>query len=154
MITDDGAWNLDLFGLLEKVIRRIVGIPSPHSVFMESEKSGVADSFGNIKGLNGNGLSQNCKTVITSAWVMLIGNVSLGLSLGAFRRILISSFFKAHPGVAVMYEAGFAAAEENCKTEIGVDSWTDTLEAAKVIQESPSNGSNYALIRRIHQLLS
>ncbi|MBA0786306.1 hypothetical protein Gotri_027510 [Gossypium trilobum] len=118
--------------------------------FMESEESGVADSLGNIKGLNGNGLSQNCKTVITSAWVMLIGNVSLGLSLGAFRRILISSFFKAHPGVAVMYEAGFAAAEENCETEIG----TDTLEPAKAIQESPSNSSNYALIRRIHQLLS
>ncbi|MBA0641341.1 hypothetical protein Goklo_025900 [Gossypium klotzschianum] len=137
MITDDGAWNLDLFGLLEKVL------------FLSKVSMG---NFIKVHGIRKkwNGLSQNCKTVITSAWVMLIGNVSLGLSLGAFRRILISSFFKAHPGVAVMYEAGFAAAEENCKTEIG----TDTLEAAKVIQESPSNGSNYALIRRIHQLLS
>ncbi|MBA0849149.1 hypothetical protein Goshw_012183 [Gossypium schwendimanii] len=132
---------------------------------MESEESGVADSLGNIKGLNGNGLSQTCKTVITSAWVMLIGNVSLGLSLGAFRRIIISSFFKAHPGVVVMYEASFVAANENCETEIrggfvgltGYDNvliQTDTLEVVKAIKESPSNGSNYALIRRIHQLLS
>ncbi|MBA0705395.1 hypothetical protein Golax_017593 [Gossypium laxum] len=150
MITDDGAWNLDLFGLLEKCLWET------SEKFIESEKSGVVDSLGNIKGLNGNDLSQTCKTVITSAWVMLIGNVSLGLSLGAFRRIIISSFFKAHPGVAVMlsrlliiglnnmYEASFVTAEENCETEIrggfmgltGYDNvliQTDTLEVAKAI---------------------
>ncbi|KAK5834001.1 hypothetical protein PVK06_017870 [Gossypium arboreum] len=45
--------------------------------------------------------------------VMLIGNVFLGLSLGAFGRIEISSFFKVHPRVAVTllrYEASFAEA--------------------------------------------
>ncbi|MBA0665164.1 hypothetical protein Goklo_005066 [Gossypium klotzschianum] len=31
---------------------------------------------------------------------------------------------------------------------------TDSLEAVKAIQESPSNGSNYTLVRRIHPLLS
>ncbi|MBA0571192.1 hypothetical protein Golob_004776 [Gossypium lobatum] len=113
-------------------------------------------------------------TVMTIAWVMLIGNVFLGLSLGTFGRIKISSFFK----------------RELCETEMGsrflgliglgscsildADLWgildglvllidqgydnmliqTDTLEAVKAIKESPSNGSNSTSVRRIHPLSS
>ncbi|MBA0580084.1 hypothetical protein Gorai_022318, partial [Gossypium raimondii] len=164
MITDDGAWNLDLFGLLEECLWET------SEKFMESEESGVADSLGNIKGLNGldslfgllssSGASWSSSDVIkaSNSWAKQYVSSSKGSTTKPREPIpdlyLIGNWVCLNTDGFVRYEAGFATAEENCETEIGVDSWTNTLEAAKAIQESPSNGSNYALIRRIHQLLS
>ncbi|MBA0675945.1 hypothetical protein Goari_017460 [Gossypium aridum] len=172
MITDDGAWNLDLFGLLEK---------ETLEKFMESEESGVADSLGNIKGFNGldslfgllssSGASWSSSDVIkaSNSWAKQYVSSSKGSTTKPQEPIpgsyLIENWVCLDTDGFVRYEASFVAAEENCEIEIrggfvgltGYDNvliQTDILEVAKAIQESPSNGSNYALIRRIHQLLS
>ncbi|MBA0804783.1 hypothetical protein Gohar_004350 [Gossypium harknessii] len=81
---------------------------------------------------------------MVGAWEMWSGNVSLELLLGAFRRIKIYSFFRHLDGLTLLIDRGY----DNVLIQI------DNLEAAQAIQESFSDSSNFALIRRIHQLLS
>ncbi|MBA0860465.1 hypothetical protein Goshw_017896 [Gossypium schwendimanii] len=106
-------------------------------------------------------------------------NVFLGLLRGAFGRIAISSFFKGLPKMLMKLSMCHTVGQGNMSLLIGAHRlchklWgilddlvllidrgcdgvfiqTDNLEIVKAIQEKPSNESNSALIRRIHQPLT
>ncbi|KAH1122602.1 hypothetical protein J1N35_005762 [Gossypium stocksii] len=104
MVSGNGEWNIDLFHLwlLEDIIRRIAGIPPPHSI------AGVDRII--CKGV------YYCKEY-----------------LGPLNSICLTLLCE-HDFGNVLIE-------------------TDNLEAVKAIQERTTNGSNSALIGRIHQLL-
>ncbi|MBA0617837.1 hypothetical protein Godav_027254, partial [Gossypium davidsonii] len=80
------------------------------------------------------------------AWEMWTVNVFLGLLRGAFGRIAISSFFKGLPKMLMKLSMCHSVGQDNLSLLIGAHQLCH--------KEMPSNGSNSALIRRIHQLLT
>ncbi|MBA0824925.1 hypothetical protein Goarm_021558 [Gossypium armourianum] len=138
MVIDVGDWNLDLFRLwlLEKVIRRIVGIPPPH------ETAGVDKVIWGGTSTGRGHVIEPCKA--TPFPILIRNQVCLNID-------------------GVRHEVGFAAVggivrDLNGKWLFGFNSYlescsSNSLEAVKDIQESSVEGSNSALLRRIHQLL-
>ncbi|MBA0813670.1 hypothetical protein Gohar_027500 [Gossypium harknessii] len=162
MVIGDGAWNLDLFRvwLLEEVIKRIEEIPSPHSAAEVDRIIWGGTSTGSFL------VKSAYEKLRESSWnpkeVWLLTNMErVRRGLGHITTCGVCGYIFED----VLYAIKNCPRARNIWNHLvpverhdrGYDNMliqTDSLEAVKVIQESPSNGSNSTLVRRIHPLWS
>ncbi|MBA0870685.1 hypothetical protein Goshw_015946 [Gossypium schwendimanii] len=162
MVIGDGAWNLDLFRLwlLEEVIKRVEEIPSPHSAAEVDRVIWVGTSTGSFFVKSAYEKLRESSWNLKEVWLLTnMERVRRGLGhsttcgvcgyifedvLHAIKDFLDADLWGILDGLVLLIDQGY----DNMLIQ------TDSLEAVKAIQESPSNGSNSTLVRRIHPLLS